>query len=140
LTRGRVCNLFVQFAVTLRSTSRRIHDHILLSHLRPYFTVPYETLPTWWLGPCIDIPQEEDGYNRHNRTGHSRDTTEIADSFHCCDRSGNVAFVRYHGHEINEPFQSNGHLPIVTNVGDFHKCITMYDVATCMKCLSPVRA
>jgi hypothetical protein len=34
LTRGQVCNLFVQFTVTLRSKSRRTHDHILLSHLR----------------------------------------------------------------------------------------------------------
>jgi hypothetical protein len=31
---GYVCNLLVQFAVTLRSTFRT-HDHILLSHLRP---------------------------------------------------------------------------------------------------------
>jgi hypothetical protein len=30
----RACNLFVHFAVTLRSRSRRTHDHILLSHLR----------------------------------------------------------------------------------------------------------
>jgi hypothetical protein len=36
LTRGRVCNLLVQFAVTLRSKSRKTHDHILLSLLRPY--------------------------------------------------------------------------------------------------------
>jgi hypothetical protein len=35
LTRGRVCNLLVQFAGTLRSKSRTTHDHILLSHLRP---------------------------------------------------------------------------------------------------------
>jgi hypothetical protein len=34
LTRGRVCNLLVQFAVTLRSKSRRTHNHILQSHLR----------------------------------------------------------------------------------------------------------
>jgi hypothetical protein len=40
LTRGRVCNLLVQLlldlarAVTLRSKSLRIDDHILLSHLR----------------------------------------------------------------------------------------------------------
>jgi hypothetical protein len=34
LTIGRVCNLLVQFAVTLRSKSHRTHDHILLSHLR----------------------------------------------------------------------------------------------------------
>jgi hypothetical protein len=34
LTRGRVCTLLIQFAVTLRSNSRRTHDHILLSHLR----------------------------------------------------------------------------------------------------------
>jgi hypothetical protein len=34
LTRERVCNLLIQFAVTLRSKSRRTHDHILLSHLR----------------------------------------------------------------------------------------------------------
>jgi hypothetical protein len=29
-----VCNLLVQFAVTLRSESRRTNDHILLSHSR----------------------------------------------------------------------------------------------------------
>jgi hypothetical protein len=46
LTRGRVCNLLLQFAVTLQSKSRRTHD-ILLSHLRSYFTVSYETPPTW---------------------------------------------------------------------------------------------
>jgi hypothetical protein len=34
LPRGRVCKLPVQFAVTLRSKSRRTHDHILLSRLR----------------------------------------------------------------------------------------------------------
>jgi hypothetical protein len=34
LTRGRVCNLLIQFAVTLRSKSRRTHDHTLLPHLR----------------------------------------------------------------------------------------------------------
>jgi hypothetical protein len=46
LTSGRVCNLLVQFAVPLRSKSRRTHDHFLLSHLRPYFTVSYEAPPT----------------------------------------------------------------------------------------------
>jgi hypothetical protein len=35
LMRGWVCNLLIQFAVALRSKSRRTHDHILLSHLRP---------------------------------------------------------------------------------------------------------
>jgi hypothetical protein len=34
LTRRRVCNLFVQFSVTLQSKSRRTNDCILLSHLR----------------------------------------------------------------------------------------------------------
>jgi hypothetical protein len=34
LTRGRVWNLLEQFAATLRCKSRRIQDHILLSHLR----------------------------------------------------------------------------------------------------------
>jgi hypothetical protein len=34
LRRGRVCNLLVQFALTLWSKSRRTHDHILISHLR----------------------------------------------------------------------------------------------------------
>jgi hypothetical protein len=34
LMRGWVCNLLVQFSVTLRAKSRRTHDHILLSHLR----------------------------------------------------------------------------------------------------------
>jgi hypothetical protein len=33
LTGRRVCNLLVQFAVTLGSKSRRTHGHILLSHL-----------------------------------------------------------------------------------------------------------
>jgi hypothetical protein len=35
LTRRRVCNSLVRFAVTLRSKSRRTHNHILLSHTRP---------------------------------------------------------------------------------------------------------
>jgi hypothetical protein len=48
---GRVCNLIVQFAVTLRSKSHRTHDHILLSHLR----LPQPRAP----GPCIYIPQEQ---------------------------------------------------------------------------------
>jgi hypothetical protein len=34
LTRGRVCNLLVQYTVTLWSKSCRTHYHILLSHLR----------------------------------------------------------------------------------------------------------
>jgi hypothetical protein len=34
LTRGWVCNLLVQFSVTLGPKSRRTHGHILLSHLR----------------------------------------------------------------------------------------------------------
>jgi hypothetical protein len=46
LTRGRVCNVLLQFVVTLRFKSRRTHDHILPSHLRPYFTVSYETPTT----------------------------------------------------------------------------------------------
>jgi hypothetical protein len=51
VTRGQICNLFVQFAVTLRSKSRRTQDHILLSHLR---------LPQpGGSGPCIYIPQEQ---------------------------------------------------------------------------------
>jgi hypothetical protein len=45
LTRGRVCNLLVRFAITLPFNSRRTHDHILLSHLRPYITVSYESPP-----------------------------------------------------------------------------------------------
>jgi hypothetical protein len=53
LTRGRVCNLLVQFAVALRSKSRRTHDHILLSHVRlPQLEGP---------GSCINIPQEQSG-------------------------------------------------------------------------------
>jgi hypothetical protein len=51
LTRGWVCNLLVQFAVTLRSKSRRTHDNILLSHLR--------LLQPGGSGPCIYIPQEQ---------------------------------------------------------------------------------
>jgi hypothetical protein len=51
LTRGRVCNLLVQFAVTLGSKPRRTHDHILLSHLR----LPQPGGP----GPRIYIPQEQ---------------------------------------------------------------------------------
>jgi hypothetical protein len=53
LTRGRVCNLLVQFAVILGSKSRRTHDHILLSHLR--FLQPEGP------GPHIYIPQEHGG-------------------------------------------------------------------------------
>jgi hypothetical protein len=34
LMRGRVCNLLVQFTVTLHPKFHRTHDHILLSHLR----------------------------------------------------------------------------------------------------------
>jgi hypothetical protein len=52
LTRGLVCNLLVQFAVTLVSKSRRTHDHILLCHMRPLSEGP---------GPCIYIPQEQGG-------------------------------------------------------------------------------
>jgi hypothetical protein len=51
LTRRRVCNLLVQFAVTLRSKSLRTHDHILLSHLR--LSQPGGP------GPRIYIPQEQ---------------------------------------------------------------------------------
>jgi hypothetical protein len=52
-TRGRVSNLLVQFTVTLRSKSRRTHDHILLPRLR---------LPqSGGQGPCIYIPQGQGG-------------------------------------------------------------------------------
>jgi hypothetical protein len=37
-----------------------------------------------------------------------------------------VVFVRYHGHEINELFQSNGHLLIVTHVGGYHNRLLIY--------------
>jgi hypothetical protein len=59
LTRGRVCNLFVQLllgltrAVTLGSKSRRTHGHILLSHLR----LPQPGGPD----SRIYIPQEQGG-------------------------------------------------------------------------------
>jgi hypothetical protein len=45
------------------------------------------------------------------------DTTEIAVPFHCCDRSGIVAFVGFCGNEVNKPLHSNGHLPNITHVG-----------------------
>jgi hypothetical protein len=59
LTRGRICNLFLQLllglarAVTLGSGSSRTHDHILLSHLR----LPQPGGP----GSRIYIPQEQSG-------------------------------------------------------------------------------
>jgi hypothetical protein len=53
MTRGRVCNLLVQFAITLRSKSHRTHDHILLSPSR----LPQPGGP----GPRIYIPQEQGG-------------------------------------------------------------------------------
>jgi hypothetical protein len=53
LTRGRVCNLLVQFAVSLRAKSRRTHGHILLYHTR----LPQPGGPD----PCIHIPQEQGG-------------------------------------------------------------------------------
>jgi hypothetical protein len=46
----QVCNLLVQFAVTLGSKLCRTHDHILLSHLR----LPQPGKP----GHCIYFPQE----------------------------------------------------------------------------------
>jgi hypothetical protein len=52
LTRGRVCNLLAQFAVTLGLTSQRPYD-ILLSHLR--------LLQPGGPGPNIYIPQEKGG-------------------------------------------------------------------------------
>jgi hypothetical protein len=53
LTRGWVCNLLVQFAVTLQSKSHITQDHILLSHLR--------LQKPGGPGPCIYIPQEQGG-------------------------------------------------------------------------------
>jgi hypothetical protein len=59
VTRGWVCNLLVQLflvlsrTITLGAKSRRIHDHILLSHLR----LPQPGGP----GPHIYIPQEQGG-------------------------------------------------------------------------------
>jgi hypothetical protein len=48
-----VCNLLVQFAVSLRSKSRRTHNHILLSHLR---------LPQHGgQGPCTYFLKEQGG-------------------------------------------------------------------------------
>jgi hypothetical protein len=57
LTRGRVCNLLAQFAVTIGPKSRRTHDHILLSHLRP----PPPPHQPGGPGPRIYIPQEQGG-------------------------------------------------------------------------------
>jgi hypothetical protein len=48
LRRGLVCNLLVQFAVTLRSKPLRTHGHILLSYLR----LPQSGGP----GHCIYLP------------------------------------------------------------------------------------
>jgi hypothetical protein len=59
--RGWVYDILVQFAVTLQSKSCRTHDHISLSHLRPYATVSYETPPTWRARPLYLYPQEQDG-------------------------------------------------------------------------------
>jgi hypothetical protein len=59
LTRGRVCNLLLQFAVNLRSKSCRTHDHILLSRLRLYVTVSYDTSPTWRTRSLYLTPQEQ---------------------------------------------------------------------------------
>jgi hypothetical protein len=42
----------------------------------------------------------------------------VGESMSICSR--NVASVRYHGHEINEPFQSNEHLLVVTEAGVSH--------------------
>jgi hypothetical protein len=58
LTRGRLCSLLVEYTLTLQSKSRRTHDHVLQSHLRPYVTVSYETPPTW---RARSIPQEQGG-------------------------------------------------------------------------------
>jgi hypothetical protein len=60
--RGWVCNLLLQFAVTLGSKSRRIHGHILLSHLK----LPQPGGP----GPRIYIPQEQAGPVILPGTGH----------------------------------------------------------------------
>jgi hypothetical protein len=54
LTRGRICNLFVQFAVNLRSKSSGNQDHILQSHLRP---PPQPGGPC----PCIKSPRNRVG-------------------------------------------------------------------------------
>jgi hypothetical protein len=59
----------IQFAVTLRSKSHRTHYHILLSHLRPYVTVSYETLQPGGPGPGIYIPQEQGSPVIHPGTG-----------------------------------------------------------------------
>jgi hypothetical protein len=53
LMRGRICNISLQFAVTLRSKSRRADGHILLSQLRlpqPGGPGPRIYIPpgTWW--------------------------------------------------------------------------------------------
>jgi hypothetical protein len=45
------------------------------------------------------------------------DPTEITVSFHCCGRSGIVAFEHYHGNEINKSLHSNGHKPNITHMG-----------------------
>jgi hypothetical protein len=52
LTRGRVCNLLVQFAVTLRSKSLKTHDHICLVEDSPQPREPSRR---------IYIPQEQGG-------------------------------------------------------------------------------
>jgi hypothetical protein len=63
LTRRRVYNLLVQFAVTLRSKSRRTHDHVLLSHTRlpnlegqvPVFISPRNRMAQLYLGHWVPL-------------------------------------------------------------------------------------
>jgi hypothetical protein len=106
------CNVEFGYQLSICSGTKENLDQVGRSQDLPNAT-DSQSYANDWKQHCV-------GYNV------DADTTEIVVSFHCCDRSGIVAFVLYHGRKINKPFQSNGHLLIVTHVGGSHNRLLLY--------------
>jgi hypothetical protein len=90
MTRGRVCNLLVQFTVSLGSKSRRTYGHILLSHLRLH--------QPGGPGPHIYIPQEQGGPVIPPGTGFPSCRLQL---FASSRVTGNTLRLRYRAQPVN---------------------------------------
>jgi hypothetical protein len=110
LTRGWVCNLLVQFAVTLGPKFRRTHNHILLSHLRlaqpggpgpriPYLYPPGTEWPSYTPGrwvPFFAASYDSQGYSGSilNRLHMGHWTPEVEVKLRPTGESASLILVR----------------------------------------------